>query len=248
MQADRLPALPGRVEQRGRGLDQRRLERVEHGLDVGELEVARVGIGADEARGAGHGSARLIRFASSQLGPTPMSTTSGTCELHDLLHVLADERLHRARAPRAAPRRRARRAPGAASGSAASARRCAAWMRIMASLIRSAAEPWSGRVLRVALAVGAHVEVPVLDLGDVAAALEEGLHVALLPGELRHAVEKGAHPGEALEVARDEGLRVLLRDAELAAQRERALPVDGGEVDRLGAGAHLGRHLGRAAR
>ena len=37
-------------------------------------------------------------------------------------------------------------------------------------------------------------------------------------------------------------LGLLLRDAELPAQRERALAVDRGEVDRLGAGAHLGGH------
>ena len=60
------------------------------------------------------------------------------------------------------------------------------------------------RVLRVPLAVGPHVEVPVLDLGDVAPPLEERLDVALFPGQLDLPVEKGTDPGEPLEVAGDE--------------------------------------------
>ena len=100
-----------------------------------------------------------------------------------------------------------------------------------------------GRVLRGPLGEGAHVEVLVADLRDVAAAAEQRLDVALLAGESDLAVEKGAHAGEALEVLRDEVLRLLLRDAELAREGERALAVDGAEVDRLGAGPHLAGHL-----
>src|SRR5437763_15441542 len=45
------------------------------------------------------------------------------------------------------------------------------------------------------------------------------------------------------EVLLNEGARFLLGDAQLAGERERSLPVDGAEVDRLGARPHLGCHL-----
>ena len=70
----------------------------------------------------------------------------------------------------------------------------------MASLIRSAAEPCSGEFCAVRSPKARMLKFLSLDLGDVAPAAEEGLHVALLPRELDLAVEEGAHPGEALEV------------------------------------------------
>ena len=103
----------------------------------------------------------------------------------------------------------------------------------MASLMRSAAEPWSGEFCASPLPERAHVEVAVLDFGDVPAPLEDRLHVALAPSQLDLRVEEGPNAGKALEVAGDECLRLVLGNAELTAQRERPLAVDGGEVDRL---------------
>ena len=188
MHADRLPALARGVEQRGGGLDQRRLERVEHRLDVGELEVARVRIAADEAR-----RSPAHRLASSQLGPTPMSTTSGTCSsttcsmcsrtsarigLELVRRHLEDQLVvHLQQHP-------ALELPLGDGGVDPDHGE-------LDQVGRGALER---RVLRVALAVGAHVEVAVLDLGDVAAALEQGLDVALLPRQLDHAVEERRAP------------------------------------------------------
>jgi hypothetical protein len=60
------------------------------------------------------------------------------------------------------------------------------------------------------------------------------------------AVDGAGNACEPLEVLGDERLRLVLRDAELAGERERALAVDGAEVDRLGARAHLrGHHFDR---
>src|SRR5207247_2815845 len=53
------------------------------------------------------------------------------------------------------------------------------------------------------------------------------------------AIEPGPDPGEACEVLLDESLRVILGEAELSGESERPLPVDRGEVDRLGAGSHV---------
>jgi RND superfamily putative drug exporter len=73
VKAKRLPALPDAVEQRGGRLHHSGFHGIEHGLGVGELQVPGIRVRADEAhRTCPH------RFASSQLGPTPMSTTSGT--------------------------------------------------------------------------------------------------------------------------------------------------------------------------
>ena len=87
------------------------------------------------------------------------------------------------------------------------------------------------------------VEVLVLELGDVAPPAEQRLDVAPLPGLGDCAVEPGAHAGEAAEVLLNERARLVLRDAQLAGQREGALPINGGEVDRLGPRAHLRGHL-----
>src|SRR6266545_1068585 len=99
------------------------------------------------------------------------------------------------------------------------------------------------RVGRGALAEGADVEVLVLELGDVAAPAEQGLHVPPLARRGDGAIEPGAHAREAGEVLLDEALRVILRDGELAGQGKRSLAVDRGEVDRLRAGSHFRRDL-----
>src|SRR5207247_4432834 len=90
---------------------------------------------------------------------------------------------------------------------------------------------------------GADVEVAVLQFRDVAAPPEQGLHVPPFARFGDGAVEPGPHTGEPIEILGDEVLRLLLRDAELAGERERALAVDRGEVDRLGTGAPVGRRL-----
>ncbi len=94
-----------------------------------------------------------------------------------------------------------------------------------------------------ALGEGAQVEILLVDLRDVPAPAEECLHVAVLPGQPHLQIKIRAHAREALEVLRDERLGLFLGDAELPGERERALAVDGPEVDRLGARAHLRRHL-----
>src|SRR3989442_7894207 len=103
--------------------------------------------------------------------------------------------------------------------------------------------PLERRVRGGALPERADIEVPVLELRDVAPPSEQRLHVASLARLGDGAVEPGAHAGETGEILRDELLRLLLRDAELASEREPALSVDPGEVDRLGARAHLRRNL-----
>src|SRR5207237_10337117 len=99
------------------------------------------------------------------------------------------------------------------------------------------------RIGRRTLAERTDVVVAILELGNVAASSEQCLDIP--PGaRLRNgAVEPGAHAGEAGEVLLNERARVLLGDAQLAGERERSLPVDGAEVYRLGARAHLGCHL-----
>src|SRR6266550_1704924 len=99
------------------------------------------------------------------------------------------------------------------------------------------------RVGRRALSEGADVEVAIAQLGNVAAAAEDGLDVAVLPGGGDSAIEPGADAREPGEVRADELLRFLLGDAELAGEGERPLTVDRAEIDRLGARAHLGRDL-----
>ena len=98
-------------------------------------------------------------------------------------------------------------------------------------------------IARRALAECPDAEIAVPDLGDVAPPPEQRLDEAFVAGLLDRAVEPGPHAGEALEVLLDESLRLLESDAQLARQRERALPVDRREVDRLGAAAHLAGDL-----
>src|SRR5881628_1845390 len=99
------------------------------------------------------------------------------------------------------------------------------------------------RVRRSPLAEGPDVEVPIFELGYVAPSSEQGLDVPLRPSLGDGPIEPGAYAREAREILLDEPLRVVLRDAELARQGERTLAVDRREVDRLGAGPHLGRNL-----
>src|SRR5829696_3729163 len=61
----------------------------------------------------------------------------------------------------------------------------------------------------------------------------------MLTGVVDHGVQVLAHTLEALEVPLDELLRLRVRDLQLPRERVRSLPVDRGEVDRLGAATHL---------
>src|SRR5262245_27707976 len=81
------------------------------------------------------------------------------------------------------------------------------------------------RVLTQALAERAGVEVLVLDLRDVAPALEQRLDVALTAGELHLAVEVRADTGEPLEILADERFGLFERDVQLARERGRPLTV-----------------------
>src|SRR5205823_4223364 len=99
------------------------------------------------------------------------------------------------------------------------------------------------RVGRSALAERADIEVPVLQLRDVAASPEQRLHVPPLARLGDGPIEPGPHAGEPRKILRDELFRLLLGDAELAGEGERSLSVDRGEIDRLRPAAHLRRHL-----
>ena len=101
------------------------------------------------------------------------------------------------------------------------------------------------RIRRHALAKGAHVVVPLLELGDVATTVEQRLHISLRFGLHDTAIEERLHPREALEIRVDKRLRLDVRQLELPRQGVRPLPVDRGEVDRLRARAHLASHLGQ---
>ena len=87
------------------------------------------------------------------------------------------------------------------------------------------------------------VEVLVLQLRNVAPATEQRLDVTPGAGFRHRAVEPCPHARKARKVLLNERLRLVERDAELPGQGERPLPVDRAEVDGLGAGAHLGRHV-----
>src|SRR5688500_9242103 len=96
------------------------------------------------------------------------------------------------------------------------------------------------RVDRDALA-GLRVDrAPAEQLGDESLATEQRAHPAVLLRRLDRPIAPGAHAGVELEVARDEGVGLLLGDAEDLRERDRALAVDRGEVDGLGDAALLG--------
>src|SRR5207244_1558800 len=82
-----------------------------------------------------------------------------------------------------------------------------------------------------------HSHADTYDQGDVQ--LSGSLHMAFYHVLSHRSIEPGPDAGEAGEVLLDESIRVILSNAELAGQSERALPVDRGEVDRLRASAHF---------
>src|SRR6266700_4821252 len=103
--------------------------------------------------------------------------------------------------------------------------------------------PLQRRIGRRALAERADVVVAILELRDVAPPSKQCLDIPLRPSLSDGAIEPRADAGEPREVLLDELFRFILGDAELTRERERALPVNGRKIDRLGPGSHLGRHL-----
>ena len=96
---------------------------------------------ARRSRNRGHQG--LIASRPASWGPPPVHHQRHP-KFHDVFHVAPHQLASSARARRAGPRTPARRAPAAASGSAGPRPESHRWIRIIASLIRSAAEPWSG--------------------------------------------------------------------------------------------------------
>src|SRR5256885_1490783 len=86
---------------------------------------------------------------------------------------------------------------------------------------------------RGALPERTDIEVSVLQLRNVAPPSEQRLDVPSLARLRDRSVEPRPHAGKPCEILRDEPLGLLLRDAELAGQGQRSLPVDRGEIDRL---------------
>jgi hypothetical protein len=83
----------------------------------------------------------------------------------------------------------------------------------------------------------AHVGALVLDRGEVGAAAEDGLDIALFLHLGFHALHIVRNAGEFLEIGVDEGLGLLAGDVELVGQAEGGNPVDHAEIDRLGLAA-----------
>src|SRR5215210_5222003 len=99
------------------------------------------------------------------------------------------------------------------------------------------------RILSVALSVRPEIEIALLHFRYVAAPLEQGLYVPLLPGQLHLMVEEGTNSRKTLEIFGNEPLSVFQRNPQLTAEGKRPLSVDGSKVDRLGASAHFARHF-----
>ena len=96
---------------------------------------------------------------------------------------------------------------------------------------------------RRALAKVTQVHVRAAQFGNVPLAPEHGRRVPIFVCLGDDAVEVAAHLGIGLVVAIDHLLRLGHRNMQGLTQTKRLLPVDDSEVDRLGATAHLGRHL-----
>src|SRR5215207_776114 len=99
------------------------------------------------------------------------------------------------------------------------------------------------RVLSIPLSVRPLIEVSLLNFRDVAATLEERLHVALLARQFHLAVEESPHSRKALEVTSYEVPRVLQGDPQLPAQGEGPLTVNGCEIDCFRPAPHVAADL-----
>ena len=89
------------------------------------------------------------------------------------------------------------------------------------------------------LAAGPHLEVGACQLRQRPPAAEQGGNVTVFPGVGDAVLHVAVHLGEGVQVGFQEGLRLLDRNAQVAAEREGPLAVHDAEVDRLGRGAQL---------
>ena len=89
----------------------------------------------------------------------------------------------------------------------------------------------------------AHIEVLALQLGQRAAAAEQGRNVALLPAGLLDVLHIFLHARIGVKVGFDKLARLFARHADILREREIRNAVHDAEVDRLARGAHLRRDL-----
>ena len=94
----------------------------------------------------------------------------------------------------------------------------------------------------VALGEVAHGGVVRSDVGQVAAAVEERLGVAMVARQLLRLLHVLVYAGERAEVAVDELLRLVARDVETLGESEDGDAVDDAEVGALSLGALVARH------
>ena len=118
-------------------------------------------------------------WASAQLRPLCRSTTSGTFSSRAPSMPARTSCADFVQFGRAAPPAPARHAPAAAAWRRSPRRSRSAWMRIMASLIRSAAVPWIGVLTATRSWNGADAVVVRVDVRQQAAPAQQGLHPAV---------------------------------------------------------------------
>ena len=165
--------------------------------------------------GSGGRSPRLGQCAAPQCAPQPTSTSSGTSSVERRLggarHHLADHRRGRFLAARRAPRTPVRRGPGAASGRRSSP--AVGERRVhpaIARLMRSALVPWIGALIAARSAPARKFGLRRADVGEVGLAAEQGAGEAVLADEGQRVVDVIADAREALEIAVDDRLALVL--------------------------------------
>ena len=121
-------------------------------------------------------------------------------------------------------------------------------MRIMASLIRSAAVPCSGVLTAVRSAKPRRFQFLLCMSGMRTDPAEERRNFQFGARLLQRAIDERAHPRVFLEVRVDEALGLFLVDADLLRQPEGRQPIHDAEVHRLGAAAMFGVNFSRPAR